>query len=66
MESKNRVISNKRTIEIEIYFDSGKILDSTKKLKGQFVDIPQEEIQQILNHAKKVQEVAMNLNPKLN
>jgi len=57
---------NKRIIEIEIYFDSGKILDSTKKLKGQFVDIPQEEIQQILSHAKKLQEVAKNLNPKLN
>jgi hypothetical protein len=57
---------NKRTIEIEIYFDGENILDSTKKLKGQLVDLPQEEIQQIINHSKKIQEVAKNLNPKLN
>ncbi|AFH48786.1 Hypothetical protein IALB_1075 [Ignavibacterium album JCM 16511] len=57
---------NKRSIELELYFDGQNVLESSKKLKGQFVDIPQEEISEILNHTKKLVEVAKALNPKLN
>lgn len=57
---------NKRSIEVEIYFDGQNVLESSKKLKGQFVDIPQEEITDILQHTKKLMEVAKALNPKLN
>lgn len=57
---------NKRSIEVEIYFDGQNVLESSKKLKGQFVDIPQEEITDILQHTKKLMEVANALNPKLN
>ncbi len=57
---------NKRSIEVEIYFDGLNVLESSKKLKGQFVDIPQEEITDILQHTKKLMEVAKALNPKLN
>lgn len=56
----------KRSIEIEIYFDGDEVLDAVKKLKGQLVDIPREEIDSILNHVKKIKEVAKNINPKLN
>lgn len=57
---------NKRSIELELYFDGQNVLESSKKLKGQFVDIPQEEISEILNHTKKLVEVAKALNPELN
>lgn len=57
---------NKRSIEIEIYFDGQNVLESTKKLKGELVDIPQEQITDILQHTKKLMEVAKSVNPKLN
>lgn len=57
---------SKKSVEIEIYFDGQNVLESSKKLKGQFVDIPQEEIDEILGHTKKLMEVAKALNPKLN
>ncbi|WP_337872445.1 hypothetical protein [Ignavibacterium sp.] len=57
---------NKRTIVIEIYFDGEEVLDAVKKFEGQYTDIPREEIDLILSHAKKIKEVAKNLNPKLN
>ncbi|MCX8104866.1 MAG: hypothetical protein N3D80_03210 [Ignavibacterium album] len=56
----------KRSIEVEIYFDGDEVLESSKKLKGQFVDIPQEEIKEIIDHTKKLLEVAKSINPKLN
>ncbi|MEJ5262904.1 MAG: hypothetical protein WHT45_09505, partial [Ignavibacterium sp.] len=63
---ESRDSKTKRSIEIEIYFDGDEVLDAVKKLKGQLVDIPREEIDSILNHAKKIKEVAKNINPKLN
>lgn len=57
---------NKRSIELEIYFDGENVLDSSKKIKGQFVDVPQEEINEILQHKNKLLEVARTLNPSLN
>lgn len=63
---ESRDSKTKRSIEIEIYFDGDEVLDAVKKLKGQLVDIPREEIDSILDHAKKIKDVAKNLNPKLN
>lgn len=56
----------KRSIEIEIYFDGNDVLESSKKLKGQYVDIPQEELKELIDHSKKLLEVAKALNPNLN
>lgn len=56
----------KRSIEIQIYLDGDNVLDSSKKLKGQLVDISQEEVREILNHTEKLIEVAKALNPTLN
>ncbi|GMU95659.1 MULTISPECIES: hypothetical protein [Ignavibacterium] len=56
----------KRSVEVEIYFDGENVLESSKKLKGQFVDIPREEINEILSHTKKLIEVAKALNSDMN
>lgn len=55
----------KRSVEIEAWFEDGKILEAVKKIRGQVVDISQEEVQEILEHSEKLLEVAKAINPNL-
>lgn len=57
---------NKRKVEVEIFFDGENILESSKKIKGQVVDISQEEIRDIIEHKNKLVDVAKSINPRLN
>lgn len=49
----------KRSIKTDIYFDNKEVLESEKTISGKYVEVTNEEIEEILQEAKKLYDAAI-------